>query len=147
MSRNGKLGRKGVGQSSMADNGDSVWRDIWRLKVPPKLCHFVWKGCRNILAVRTNLQRQGIRLETSCPFCEDVTMVVGVDFLECRKWLFAKYGKDGEACDLMRWVVGGLWRIWKCRNSLVFEKVEVKPLVAIQLLKQQWEELKVCEEA
>ncbi|XP_068344126.1 uncharacterized protein [Pyrus communis] len=74
-------------------------------------------------------------------------MVEGMDFLECWKWLCAKYGKEGEAWDLMRWVVGGLWRIWKCRNSLVFEKVAVEPFVAIQLLKQQWKEMKVCEEA
>lgn len=123
---------------------DSVRWDIWRLKVPPKLCHFVWKGCWNFLPVRTNLQRRGICLETSCPLCEgevetqvhiffrcpfarvfwfgsplqlDVAMVVGEDFLECWNWLCAKYGKDGEPSDLMRWVVCGLWRIWKCRNS------------------------------
>lgn len=70
MSRNGELGWKSVGQPRMSDNRDSVWKDIWRLKVPSKLCHFVWKGCRNILAVRPNLQRWKIRLEPSCPFCE-----------------------------------------------------------------------------
>lgn len=51
MNRNGELGRKSVGQSSRADNKDLMWRDIWRLKVPPKLCHFVWTGCKIILAM------------------------------------------------------------------------------------------------
>ena len=60
-----------MGQSSRADARDVVWRDIWNLKVPPKLCHFIWKGCRNILAVRQNLQQAGIRLENTCPFCEE----------------------------------------------------------------------------
>ncbi|XP_008368111.2 uncharacterized protein [Malus domestica] len=74
-------------------------------------------------------------------------MVAKGDFLECWKWLYAKYSMEGEASDLMRWVVGGLWRISKCRNSLVFEKVDIEPLVAIQLLKQQWEEWMICDEA
>ncbi|XP_070668847.1 uncharacterized protein [Malus domestica] len=134
----GELGWKGVGQSSKDDNRDP--------------------GCRNILVVHTNLQLRGIRLETSCPFCAgdvetqvhlffrclfarvfwfgspfqlDVTTVVGGDFMECWKWLCKKYGEEGEASDLMRWVVCGLWRIWKCQNSVVFEKIEVKPSVAL----------------
>lgn len=57
MNRNGELGRKGVGQPSRDTNKDSVWRALWQLKVPPKFYHFVWKGCRNIIAMRTNLQR------------------------------------------------------------------------------------------
>ncbi|KAB2617524.1 hypothetical protein D8674_013393 [Pyrus ussuriensis x Pyrus communis] len=61
--------------------------------------------------------------------------------------VMCKYGKEGGACDLMRWVVVSLWRIWKCCHSLVFEKVAVEPLLAIQLLKQQWEELVICDEA
>ncbi|XP_050121468.1 uncharacterized protein LOC126599180 [Malus sylvestris] len=44
-------------------------------------------------------------------------------------------------------MVGGLWRLWKCRNSLVFEKVAVDPLTAIHLLKQQWEEWVISDEA
>ncbi|KAB2599976.1 ribonuclease H protein [Pyrus ussuriensis x Pyrus communis] len=52
----------------------------------------------------------------------DVTMVVGEDFLECWKWLCTKYGEEMEASDN-----GGYGN--------------VKPLVAIHLLKQQWEEM------
>lgn len=138
MNRNGELGRKGVGQASRDVNNDPVWRALWQLKVPPKLCHFVWKGCRNIIAVITNLQRRGIRLENTCPFCVreeetqvhlffrcpfasvfwfgsllqlDMTMVEGEDFMECWKWLSRKYGEEKKAMDLMRWVVCSLWRI------------------------------------
>ncbi|KAB2626236.1 ribonuclease H protein [Pyrus ussuriensis x Pyrus communis] len=41
----------------------------------------------------------------------------------------------------MRWVVRGLWRLWKCRNSLVFENKTVDPIDAVRMLQQQWQEL------
>lgn len=71
MNKNGELGRKGEGQSSSDHVKDSIWGDIWRLKVPNKLRHFIWRGCKNVLAVRSNLQRQGVRLEVGCPHCEE----------------------------------------------------------------------------
>nr|XP_028954040.1 uncharacterized protein LOC114822964 [Malus domestica] len=124
MNRNGELGRKGGGQTSTNDTMASVRRDLWSLKVPPKLCHFIWRRCQNILAVRTNLQRKGVRLSTGCPFCD------------CEEETQLE-----EACTFMRWVVYGLWRISKCRNSVVFEKVVVEPNVALQLLRHQWKEI------
>ncbi|XP_070669082.1 uncharacterized protein [Malus domestica] len=72
-------------------------------------------------------------------------MVVGEDFLECWKWLCVKYGEEMKASDFMRWVVAGLWRIWKCHNILVFQNIEAEPLAAIHLLKQQWEEMVVSD--
>ncbi|XP_050133196.1 uncharacterized protein LOC126609285 [Malus sylvestris] len=75
------------------------------------------------------------------PIQLDVNVVVGDDFMQCWIWLCAKYGKLEEASTFMRWVVCGLWRIWKCRNSVVFGKVVVEPNVALQLLWQQWKEI------
>lgn len=169
INRNRELGRKCVGQSSRADTKDPVWMVLWQLKVPPKFCHFVWKGCKNILVVRTNLQCRGICLEPSCPFyvddvetqvhlffrCPfarifwfgspfqlDVTMIVGEDFLESWNWLCNKYGEEGEVGDLMRWVVcggyGSVGIVW------CFEKIDVKPSVALELLRQQWGEIVGC---
>ncbi|RXH78263.1 hypothetical protein DVH24_001781 [Malus domestica] len=37
----------------------------------------------------------------------------------------------------MKWVVFGLWRIWKSRNSLVFERKIVVPIESIMLLRKQ----------
>lgn len=154
MERNGELGLKGTGQSSEGHIKDPIWLDVWQLQVPPKPRHFIWKGCKNILAVRSKLQRRGVRLETCCPHygddvetqvhlffkCSftrifwfgsllqlDVVSVEGGDFLECWKWINRKYSVEVEADKLMRWVVCGLWRIWKCRNNVVFVKMAVKP--------------------
>lgn len=96
---------------------------LWNLKVHLNLRHFIWKGCKNILVMHTNLQCRGIRLEPGylfctqdmetqvhlffcCPFARvfwfgsplqlGVTMVVGGDFMECWKWLCKKYGEEGR---------------------------------------------------
>ncbi|KAM2634685.1 hypothetical protein EV1_025134 [Malus domestica] len=167
MERNGELGRKGAGQSSEGHLKDPVWLDVWQLRVPSKLQHFIWKGCKNILAVRVNLQCRGMQLETCCPQCGedtethvhlffkcsfarvfwfgsplqlDVNLVEGDDFLECWKWLWKKYSDEVEADKLMRWVVCGLWRLWKCRNTVVFEKSIMEPRSALESLFRQWSE-------
>lgn len=136
--------------------------------VPPKLCHFIWRGCRNILVVHTNLRRRVIQLENSCPLSDedvetqvhlffhcpfagvfwfgsllqlDVMKVEGGDFLECWKWICKKYGEAKETKQLMRWVICGLWQIWKSRNSVVFEKILITPIGALELLSQQVREI------
>ncbi|XP_050104673.1 uncharacterized protein LOC126584279 [Malus sylvestris] len=167
METNGELRRKSGGQSSTEDEKDSTWADLWRLEVPPKLCHFIWRGCRNILAVRNNLRRRGIRINIGCPLCNeevetqvhlffrcpfvrvfwfgsplqlDVVTVEGGDFLECWKSLCNKFGDLQDAGHFIRWVSCGLWRIWKCRNSVVFKGILIPPCAALELLSQQvWE--------
>lgn len=69
MNKNEEMGRKGGGQTSTDHVTDPIWGDIWRLNVPHKLHHFIWKGCKNVLAVRSNLQRRGVHLATDCPHC------------------------------------------------------------------------------
>lgn len=46
---------------------DTVWSSMWQLEVPQKLKHFIWRCCKNLLAVRVKLHCWRIRLDTSCP--------------------------------------------------------------------------------
>lgn len=50
------------------------------------------------------------------------TLVVGEDFIECWTWLINDYDNVGESEKVIRRVVFGLWRLWKCRNSLVLDE-------------------------
>lgn len=69
LSRNGELGCKGRGESSAGQGRSKVWSTIWKLDVPYKLRHFIWRSRKNILMVKLNLQRRGIGLPTTCPTC------------------------------------------------------------------------------
>ncbi|XP_048447588.1 uncharacterized protein LOC125480616 [Pyrus x bretschneideri] len=160
MNMNGELGRRG--QSSCDATKDTIWG------FPLSYAILSGRGV-NVLVVQNILRRRGIRLETYCPLCEDedetqvhlffrcpfarvfwfssrlqldVGTVEGGDFLQCWKGLCNKYGGEKESDQLLRWIVCGLWRIWKCRNSAVFEKVVCEPRVALDLLHQQWREIK-----
>lgn len=41
----------------------------------------------------------------------------------------------------MRWVVYGLWHIWKCRNIVVLEKTIMEPCLALEFLHRQWSKI------
>ncbi|XP_070662429.1 uncharacterized protein [Malus domestica] len=65
----------------------------------------------------------------------------GGDFLEYWKSLCNKFGDLQDAGHFIRWVSCGLWRIWKCRNSVVFEGILIPPCAALELLSQQVREI------
>lgn len=69
LKRNGELGVKGDGEGSGQSNKAAVWKGLWRLRIPPKLRIFVWKACRNALAVRHNLQKRRVPVDKGCVFC------------------------------------------------------------------------------
>ena len=37
------------GESSLGDSRSPLWRKLWHLNIPPKLCIFAWKMCMNAL--------------------------------------------------------------------------------------------------
>jgi len=45
------------------------WRDIWRLKIPSKVKHLVWRMCRGCLPTRVRLQNKGVSCPTNCESC------------------------------------------------------------------------------
>ncbi|KAM2075386.1 hypothetical protein ACFX1T_038282 [Malus domestica] len=73
--------------------------------------------------VRMNLLRRGVQLETKCPHCDDA-------FKTLERFL--------------RWVVCGLWRIWKCGNRVVFDKIVVDPREAVELFRQHWSDIELA---
>jgi len=45
------------------------WRDIWWLKIPPKVKHLIWLMCRGCLPTRIRLQDKGVACPTTCASC------------------------------------------------------------------------------
>ena len=50
--------------SSLDDsNLKRFWKHIWKIRVPYKVCHFVWKACRDILPTKQNLKHRQVLSE------------------------------------------------------------------------------------
>lgn len=45
------------------------WNLIWNLEVLPKVKHFLWRVCRNMLPVRGRLSDKGVMCSSLCPLC------------------------------------------------------------------------------
>lgn len=53
-----------------------LWKNIWAVKIPPKIKYFLWKVCHNILLVGENLCKKRIKNSTTCPLCEKEVEIV-----------------------------------------------------------------------
>ena len=47
------------------------WKSVWKLKVPRKIKHFLWKSCTNSLPTKENLRKRTIIQENVCHLCSD----------------------------------------------------------------------------
>ena len=47
----------------------NFWKGIWKLKVPGKIKHFLWKSCTNPLPTKVNLLKRTILQEDVCHLC------------------------------------------------------------------------------
>ena len=58
---------EGSASGSGSGVGSSHWSGVWKLKVPGKIKHFLWRACSDSLPTKLNLWRRKI---TACPKCE-----------------------------------------------------------------------------
>ena len=47
-----------------------VWNIIWRVRLPLKICNFIWKVIHDSLPTFQTLKGRGIPIAALCPFCE-----------------------------------------------------------------------------
>jgi hypothetical protein len=75
------------GESSTNDRANterSIWKKIWQLPCPPKIRQFVWRLAHNSLAVKMNISRRNIVLDTRCPICKRFDEDGAHCFLKCK---------------------------------------------------------------
>lgn len=53
-----------------------MWKLIWALKMPPKLKHFWWLVCKNVLATKDNLYCRKCAGTRLCPICQKYPEIV-----------------------------------------------------------------------
>ncbi|XP_050111742.1 uncharacterized protein LOC126590298 [Malus sylvestris] len=165
----GALRRKGRGAPSEFNKQNMVWNNIWRLQVPNKIKIFIWRCCNNALAVRRNLKRCHMRIDNVCGVCNlyietenhmffqceishvfwfysslhlNSHVLEGSDFLE--SWgNFCAQVKDKDNTDeICQDFAFDLWRLWKNRNEVVFNKVNRQPLEILEAWRKSTAEYK-----
>lgn len=139
-----------VGESSNAQEINRIYKRIWSLPVPPKVRHFLWRACRNLLPVRMSLCKKGVGRVSLCPICEledediyhalvscDMARVqwfacplaLRVDGFE-RGSFACWFSNVAKALDLLQLATAAMvvWGIWNRRNGFVHGEVVRDPV-------------------
>ncbi|XP_057251804.1 uncharacterized protein LOC125498516 [Beta vulgaris subsp. vulgaris] len=120
-----------------------IWKLVWKITGPPKLCHFIWRACKGRLGVMDVLYRRHIREHSTCPVCGCEEETIMHALFNCtyasKIWLHSNFqGMLMEAlhtsfAERFMWLAGRLdseelasfgalvWAAWFCRNRRVFE--------------------------
>ena len=59
----------GGASSSNDSNLRYFWKKVWRLPVPHKVKHFLWRACRDILPTKANLMQRKVLSDDICEEC------------------------------------------------------------------------------
>lgn len=64
-----EVARMDGASSSAQSAATGVWAGIWKIKVPGRIKHFLWKACTNSLPTKINLCKQKILNDSICQLC------------------------------------------------------------------------------
>ncbi|CAB4299175.1 unnamed protein product [Prunus armeniaca] len=168
--KSGELGGKVEGECSYGNDRKKFWKSIWRLQVPPKIRAFVWRSCQNALAVKGNLRRRSVDVDNTCVLCGcegesqvhiffrceharvfwfgssiqlDASQLIGEELVSAGTTYYRSMRSIGT---LKKFTSGGfgLWRLWKTRNSAVFEGSVMDPTTMVGCLHAQVQEYRAA---
>ncbi|XP_008244309.1 PREDICTED: uncharacterized protein LOC103342462 [Prunus mume] len=72
-------------------------------------------------------------------------VIVGI-FVDIWLELCDRFAQESRRDELLSSIAYGLWRLWKCQNSLVFEGIPIHPAEAMEIMiKQQTDFLQTRE--
>ena len=117
----------------------AFWKEIWSLRVPTKVRHFVWRACTDSLPTKKNLFTRKVTRSPTCDTCrseveDTVHALWGCQSLKeiwweeetCRKHLLEKFAsfkdlflgmKRHEIPNLAELFAMLAWSIWNKRNA------------------------------
>jgi len=134
-------------------------KEIWKLPITPKICHFLWRCLSGALATATQLRTRMIPADPicqkccqadetvnhilfTCPFADVVwkhaNSIVGhnrfSDSLEYNFGLMIQFAHIPSLPHFQRllpfWIV---WRLWKSRNDFLFKKIMRLPQTEVHM--------------
>ncbi|KAB2598128.1 ribonuclease H protein [Pyrus ussuriensis x Pyrus communis] len=63
----------------------TLWKALWRAKVPGKVKICIWRSCLNALPTRVNLKKRRVIVDDCCPFCANVPKTIDHGTLHCSR--------------------------------------------------------------
>ncbi|KAL9279362.1 putative RNA-directed DNA polymerase [Arabidopsis thaliana] len=134
-------------------------KEIWKLPITPKICHFLWRCLSGALATATQLRTRMVPADPicqkccqvdetvnhilfTCPFADVVwkhaNSIVGhnrfSDSLEDNFGLMIQFAHIPSLPHFQRllpfWIV---WRLWKSRNDFLFKKIMRLPQTEVHM--------------
>lgn len=58
-------------ESSSENLMAKTWKIMWKLRIPDKIKHFLWRATNNFLPTRIMLQINGLEIIPYCPLCKE----------------------------------------------------------------------------
>ncbi|CAN1223742.1 hypothetical protein LINPERPRIM_LOCUS2142 [Linum perenne] len=118
---------------------EGEWDGLWKLDVPPKVRHWLWRSVRGVLPTTSSLRRRRIEVEDKCGLCSRNGETVEHLFLHCdvARECWRKVGMEellpqGESQeDRVVWRLGkdGEYTVRSAYRSLLMEREEVEDLL------------------
>lgn len=147
------------------NNNDSIWKRLWRVKVPAKVKTFLWRTLANCLPTLNNLQTKKNHVCVTCPLCGLEEETADHCLIHC---IFAracwnivcpefKYDRTMIFQDWLRYLMAHLshktalifavcWGIWKARNEVVWNHKTPRAGVIVSIASAnliQWQQVQV----
>jgi hypothetical protein len=137
----GKEGNNGSASTSTLH--EEIWGKLWKLNVPPKHNHLLWRILNNALPTKTNLANRGVKCDPFCPRCPTKMETINHVFLDCdwakQVWLASPLTinlHDNPIPNIADWfmnlidttnkdcleqITAIIYSLWHARNMLVFQ--------------------------
>ncbi|KAH9750457.1 reverse transcriptase domain-containing protein [Citrus sinensis] len=117
----------------------SIWNQLWRLEVPSKVKHFMWRALTDVLPTTENLLKKYVEVPPACITCHASSESICHILLQCpfarTCWMTSSIGFFGDGSNLLLWLealfnrysleqtqlaVMICWSLWQNRNAMVW---------------------------
>ena len=154
--------------SSSCHLATNVWKALWKLKIMPRVQHFIWRVLNDAVATKVNLFKRRKTTLAICPICELQEETGEHLFFQCpwtrcvwfgcvlgarlevdsianfKRWWIAITDQDQEIDNnellMICWL---LWNIWKHRNGRIFDHSVINPMLVIEEAASQFHEYQI----
>ena len=135
-----ELSRQHLPSPSSLELGKGLWNGIWKLRVPQKVWHFLWKAVREALPTKFNLCKRQVVADGLCEQCRDSAKdsihvlwfcdSVKPIWMSDQRFSFWRSKRFSEFEDLVCFLYGEIssklveffamvaWSIWERRNRV-----------------------------